>query len=156
MLPSAESFGISVENVAELKAAGYETIICNRPDGESAGQPGIVDIKRAAEAAGVRSSFGARVTSLVQSGDGRVVGVVAHAAHRRAPAPLDLRRRGAQAQLAVERATGEVDRPTRLPERQRDALAEPPARSRDQRDAIVHVPTLLPLGVTASQQPAGC
>ena len=44
---------ISVENVAELKAAGYETIICNRPDGESAGQPGIVDIKRAAEAVGV-------------------------------------------------------------------------------------------------------
>lgn len=44
---------ISVANVAELKEAGYETIICCRPDDESRGQPGIVDIKRAAEAAGV-------------------------------------------------------------------------------------------------------
>lgn len=45
---------ISVANVADIKAAGYDTIMCNRPDGEEAGQPAADQIKRAAKKAGLK------------------------------------------------------------------------------------------------------
>lgn len=44
---------ITVEDVAEIKQAGFKSIICNRPDGEDPGQPAYADIQRAAEAAGL-------------------------------------------------------------------------------------------------------
>ncbi len=44
---------ISPEDVAAVKAAGYKSIICNRPDGEDMGQPEAEIIARAAEAAGL-------------------------------------------------------------------------------------------------------
>jgi uncharacterized protein (TIGR01244 family) len=41
------------EDVAAIKAAGFTTIINNRPDGESSGQPDGAEVKAAAEAAGL-------------------------------------------------------------------------------------------------------
>ena len=45
---------ISVADVANIKAAGFDTIMCNRPDGEAADQPAAAQIQRAVEKAGMR------------------------------------------------------------------------------------------------------
>lgn len=44
---------ISPEDVAAIKAAGFATIVNNRPDGEAPGQPASADIENAARAAGL-------------------------------------------------------------------------------------------------------
>ena len=44
---------IRPEDVPAIAAAGYRTIICNRPDGEDAGQPPAAAIAAAAEASGL-------------------------------------------------------------------------------------------------------
>lgn len=44
---------IAPQNVAPLAAAGYKTIICNRPDNEGFGQPSASEIKAEADRAGV-------------------------------------------------------------------------------------------------------
>ncbi|WP_027230182.1 TIGR01244 family sulfur transferase [Phyllobacterium sp. UNC302MFCol5.2] len=49
----AVSGQISPDDVRDLAAAGYHTIICNRPDGESADQPNFAEIKNVAEKAGI-------------------------------------------------------------------------------------------------------
>jgi len=40
---------ISATDVALIKASGFKTIMCNRPDGEEFGQPTVEIIKKAAE-----------------------------------------------------------------------------------------------------------
>ncbi|MEG3084073.1 TIGR01244 family sulfur transferase [Sphingomonas sp. PB2P12] len=45
---------IAVEHVAEIAAAGFKTIVNNRPDDEDAGQPSGDAIRAAAEAAGLK------------------------------------------------------------------------------------------------------
>ena len=47
---------ITVEDIPAIKAAGYVTIVNNRPDDEDAGQPTGADIRAAAEAAGLHYS----------------------------------------------------------------------------------------------------
>jgi sulfide:quinone oxidoreductase len=49
----AVSGQIEAADVAEIAAAGFRTIICNRPDGEAADQPSSGAIRRAASAAGL-------------------------------------------------------------------------------------------------------
>lgn len=44
---------IQVDEVSEISAAGYRTVICNRPDGEEAGQPTAGEIAAACRAAGL-------------------------------------------------------------------------------------------------------
>jgi uncharacterized protein (TIGR01244 family) len=44
---------ITADQVAEIKAAGFKSVICNRPDGEQPGQPTAAEIKAAVEAAGL-------------------------------------------------------------------------------------------------------
>lgn len=44
---------ISVEDVTAIKAAGFKSVICNRPDDEDPGQPSADEIKAAVEAAGL-------------------------------------------------------------------------------------------------------
>ncbi len=44
---------ISVADVANIKAAGFDTVMCNRPDGEAPGQPDAAQIRRAVEKAGM-------------------------------------------------------------------------------------------------------
>lgn len=51
--PVTEDFSVAEQLTADdvdvLAAAGYKTIICNRPDGEAAGQPPVYEIQGAAE-----------------------------------------------------------------------------------------------------------
>ncbi len=44
---------ISPKHVAQIAAAGFVTIICNRPDNEELGQPSFAEIAAACEKAGV-------------------------------------------------------------------------------------------------------
>ena len=46
---------ISVEDLAGIKAAGFKSIVCHRPDGEAADQPSFASIKQAAEAMGIEA-----------------------------------------------------------------------------------------------------
>jgi sulfide:quinone oxidoreductase len=48
---------ISIENVADIAKAGYRSIICNRPDGEGADQPGHDEIAQAASSAGLEFQY---------------------------------------------------------------------------------------------------
>jgi uncharacterized protein (TIGR01244 family) len=48
---------IEVQDIATIAAAGFKTLICNRPDGEAAGQPDHAPIFAAAEAAGMACYF---------------------------------------------------------------------------------------------------
>jgi uncharacterized protein (TIGR01244 family) len=44
---------ITAAEVAAIKAAGFKSVICNRPDGEQFGQPAAAEIRAAVEAAGL-------------------------------------------------------------------------------------------------------
>ncbi|MCK0138640.1 TIGR01244 family sulfur transferase [Aliiroseovarius sp. F47248L] len=48
---------ISAGDIPDIKAAGFTVVMCNRPDGEEPGQPTWADIRAAAEAAGLATSF---------------------------------------------------------------------------------------------------
>ncbi len=48
---------IGPADFAELKAAGFRSVICNRPDGESADQPRQSDMARAAGKAGLEFRY---------------------------------------------------------------------------------------------------
>jgi uncharacterized protein (TIGR01244 family) len=49
----AVSGQITAGEVADIKAAGFRSVICNRPDGEQPGQPTAAEIGMAVEAAGL-------------------------------------------------------------------------------------------------------
>ena len=44
---------IAADDIEAIKAAGFRSIICNRPDGEEPGQPDFAAIERAARASGL-------------------------------------------------------------------------------------------------------
>lgn len=44
---------ITPEDIAVIKAAGFKSVICNRPDDEQPGQPSADTVKAAVEAAGL-------------------------------------------------------------------------------------------------------
>lgn len=44
---------IEPDDMQRLAAEGYTTVICNRPDGEAADQPGVDAMRAAAQAAGL-------------------------------------------------------------------------------------------------------
>lgn len=44
---------ITADEVAAIKAAGFKSVICNRPDDEQPGQPSADSIRTAVEAAGL-------------------------------------------------------------------------------------------------------
>lgn len=48
---------ISIADLPAIKAAGFETIICNRPDGEEPGQPSFAETQQAAQAVGLKTAF---------------------------------------------------------------------------------------------------
>lgn len=52
----AVSTQISPISLADIKEAGFRTIMCNRPDGEEEGQPSFAEITQAAEAEGLRTA----------------------------------------------------------------------------------------------------
>jgi uncharacterized protein (TIGR01244 family) len=45
------------EDIAAVKAAGFKSVICNRPDNEQPGQPSADSMKAAAEAAGLEFRY---------------------------------------------------------------------------------------------------
>lgn len=47
------SHQITPDEVEKIAKDGFKAIICNRPDGEEAGQPGVAEIRAAAEANGL-------------------------------------------------------------------------------------------------------
>ncbi len=57
----SENFAVSEQiqpdDLPALAAMGFRSIICNRPDGESPDQPTVVEIERAAEAAGLACRY---------------------------------------------------------------------------------------------------
>ncbi|QFT94351.1 Beta-lactamase hydrolase-like protein [Roseovarius sp. THAF9] len=48
---------ITVNDIAEIKAAGFRAIICNRPDGEGADQPSFEEVEAAAKAVGIDARY---------------------------------------------------------------------------------------------------
>lgn len=60
-LPVTPDFSVSpqiaVEDVARIKAEGFRSIICNRPDGEDPGQPEVAAIRAEAERLGLSFAF---------------------------------------------------------------------------------------------------
>jgi uncharacterized protein (TIGR01244 family) len=44
-------------DIAAVKAAGFKSVICNRPDNEQPGQPSADSMKQAAEAAGLEFRY---------------------------------------------------------------------------------------------------
>lgn len=48
---------ITPEDIAAVKAAGFRSVICNRPDNEQPGQPPVDGVKQAAEAAGLEFRY---------------------------------------------------------------------------------------------------
>jgi len=53
----AVSGQITPEEISEVKAAGFKSVICNRPDDEQPGQPSADSVKAAAEAAGLEFRY---------------------------------------------------------------------------------------------------
>lgn len=60
---------ISTEDVAAIAAAGFRSILCNRPDGEGADQPVFAEIEAAATQAGLQAIYQPVVSGTVQDGD---------------------------------------------------------------------------------------
>ena len=48
---------ITPSDLAAIAAAGFKSVVCNRPDGEAAGQPTFIDIEQAAHAAGLQAAY---------------------------------------------------------------------------------------------------
>jgi uncharacterized protein (TIGR01244 family) len=48
---------IAPEDAGAIKAAGFKSVICNRPDDEQPGQPSAESVQTAAEAAGLAFRF---------------------------------------------------------------------------------------------------
>lgn len=44
---------IALEELPAIKAAGFASVVCNRPDGEQPGQPTFAEVAAAAKAAGL-------------------------------------------------------------------------------------------------------
>lgn len=47
------SYQIQPEDLPAIAAAGFKAVVCNRPDNEEPGQPGVAEIRAAAEAEGL-------------------------------------------------------------------------------------------------------
>jgi len=67
---------IAVADVAEIAAAGYRAIVCNRPDNEQAAQVPVGDIEAAALAAGLAFVAQPVASGAVTDGDGERFGEI--------------------------------------------------------------------------------
>jgi len=67
---------IKPDQIAALAAAGFRSIICNRPDGEGPDQPGFAEIEAAADAAGLRAAYQPVVTGQVRDSDAASFGAL--------------------------------------------------------------------------------
>ncbi|WP_422372487.1 TIGR01244 family sulfur transferase [Hoeflea sp.] len=60
---------IAPADLAELRMAGFRSVICNRPDGEGADQPTFAEIEQAAEAVGLEARYIPIVSGKVSDAD---------------------------------------------------------------------------------------
>jgi sulfide:quinone oxidoreductase len=67
---------ITAAEVKEIAAAGFRSIVCNRPDGESADQIAYAEIEAAAKAAGLEIVWQPVVSGAVQDDDGERFGEI--------------------------------------------------------------------------------
>lgn len=65
---------ISVDDLAAIRAAGYRSIICNRPDGEGADQPTFAEIENAAGKQGLEACYLPVVSGRVRDKDAEEFG----------------------------------------------------------------------------------
>ncbi|MBO6562468.1 MAG: TIGR01244 family phosphatase [Nisaea sp.] len=65
---------IQPDEVADLAAAGYRAIICNRPDGEGADQPSFEEIEAAAKKAGLEALYLPVTSGKVEDTDAEAFG----------------------------------------------------------------------------------
>lgn len=66
---------ISRADLADIAAAGFKSVICNRPDGEGADQPGFAEIAQAAAAAGLATRYLPVASGVVSDEDAAKFGV---------------------------------------------------------------------------------
>ncbi len=69
---------ITAADIAEIKAQGFRSVICNRPDGEGADQPTFDEIRIAAEAAGLEARYIPIAGGIVSDGDVAAFGAALH------------------------------------------------------------------------------
>lgn len=67
---------IAASDLAALHAAGYRSIICNRPDGEGADQPNYSEIEQAALALGIAARYLPAVSGQVTDAEGAIFGAL--------------------------------------------------------------------------------
>jgi sulfide:quinone oxidoreductase len=67
---------ITPNDFVAIAAAGYRTVICNRPDNETPDQPTFDEIKAAAQAAGISSHYLPVITGQVTDADGSAFGEI--------------------------------------------------------------------------------
>ena len=67
---------IMPEAVAAVAEAGFRSIICNRPDGEGADQPGFAEIEAAAKVAGLQAAYQPVISGKVTDSDAQAFGAL--------------------------------------------------------------------------------
>lgn len=67
---------VSPADMAEVAAAGFRAVICNRPDGEGADQPTFEEIQKAAAAAGMEARYQPVTSGMVRDEDAAEFGKV--------------------------------------------------------------------------------
>ena len=67
---------VAVDDVATIARRGFKSIICNRPDGEDAGQPAFGEIEAAAKDEGLSSAYQPVVSGQVTAADGDAFGAL--------------------------------------------------------------------------------
>ena len=67
---------ILASDLPAIAAAGFKTIICNRPDGESSDQPGFKELEKAAIELGLKAQYLPAETGKVSDADGKEFGVL--------------------------------------------------------------------------------
>ena len=65
---------ITVADVADIKKAGFRSIICNRPDGEGGDQPAFEEIEAAAKTLGLEACYQPVVSGRVEDDDANSFG----------------------------------------------------------------------------------
>ena len=65
---------ITAADLKSVQAAGYRAVICNRPDGEAAGQPNFAEIAEAAEKLGMKAVYQPIVAGKVSDDDAAAFG----------------------------------------------------------------------------------
>ncbi|MDA5559006.1 bifunctional protein tyrosine phosphatase family protein/NAD(P)/FAD-dependent oxidoreductase [Shimia sp. MMG029] len=67
---------IAADDIAEIAAQGFRTILCNRPDGEGGDQPSFEEIEAAAKAAGIEARYVPVQSGMVRDEDVAAFGAV--------------------------------------------------------------------------------